>query len=579
MVENLKFGAFPCGEGSDGGRPRGFRTFCDEAVRFTHAYTPSVLSQPTIASILTAKFPFEHKVRHNGAQSLSAKEETFAELAFARGYRTSFFSGGPPIWRRSGLNQGFEVFEDNSSIHLNSFYRNASEVVRLFKGWLNGDSSRDRFASFLYFSDLQFADVETINEFGEARESSYQSQIDAIDEGLSLLISELKRKKIWDSTEVFLMGLQGDSANNRLGEISPLNLFSEKARTTLMIKPMRKQRDGPFNWKIDANVSLVDVGATLFEFIGVPRAKRESEAGSESLVHSLAAALLGPQPDWSLERPILTESAWAQWQGLGGIRAAIRRGPNLFIFDEKSVLFNTLTDSLELTPLLNSESRTKESRTQYAAYLQAIGFYAWKPLDIAIYEKASLSADLWRSKNPAPEIIRRLKTLSERYLDDRQLQGWRAKLALQQDDWNELRNIAKLKKPSHGFREIWDYVAARNLGETGTVPDHPCFGFLKSSQPSVENLMQRECRIEGTAELLAWVRESESETIRNKAMDSFVRQYQSKILAARIAERNQAGGGVWDTALVANGPDIIELILALPELKRQKTQLRQKFPN
>src|SRR4051812_44820860 len=58
LVENLRFGSFSCGEGSESGRPQGLRAFCDEAVRFTHAYTPSVLSQATIASIITAKYPF-----------------------------------------------------------------------------------------------------------------------------------------------------------------------------------------------------------------------------------------------------------------------------------------------------------------------------------------------------------------------------------------------------------------------------------------------------------------------------------------------------------------------------------------
>ena len=88
FVENLGFNSFSCSESAESGRRAGLQTFCDEGVRFTHAYTPSTLSQATIASIFTAKAPHQHGLRHNGSQTLSAKMETVAEAALARGYRT-----------------------------------------------------------------------------------------------------------------------------------------------------------------------------------------------------------------------------------------------------------------------------------------------------------------------------------------------------------------------------------------------------------------------------------------------------------------------------------------------------------
>lgn len=570
LVENLRFGSFSCGDGSDSGRPVGFRTFCEEAVRFTHAYTPSVMSQATIASILTAKYPFEHLVRHNGAQSLSAKEETFAEQAFNRGYRTAFFSGGPPIWKRSGLNQGFEVFEDFTSFGPRSLYRNATEVVKFFKNWLENESPHDRFAAFIYLSDLQFTDVATTNELGEVRESSFHSQLDAIDEALSSLVKDLKRRKLWDSTEVYLVGLQGEPNSGRSTDATAMNLFSESTRATLMVKPTRKQRDGPFNWKIDANVSLVDVGATLFEFIGVPLKRIGS---GEALVHSLSAALSGPQPDWSLERPIVSESAWAQWHGLGGVRAAIRRGPYLYIFDEPAVLIDTLTDNLETTSLPQGDGRLKELRSSFSEFLKSVGYSPWKSLNLKIQSKASLSAELWRDRVPSPEAITRLRKLSQHFPDDQQLQGWRALWALRMGDWSELKIAAKgpIGQPT------WAYVAARNLNEKAPLPADPCFAIQFGPPWGMPSGMTKSCRLEGLSDLFNWANEFQTEALRTKAMESFMRLYLARLLAAKIAEHSQMQGLTWDTAIGVEGPDRLDLILSLPEFKKLRVLLAAKI--
>ena len=43
----------------------GFQLLCNESVRFTHAFTPSTLTVPALASLLTGHYPIQHRVRHN----------------------------------------------------------------------------------------------------------------------------------------------------------------------------------------------------------------------------------------------------------------------------------------------------------------------------------------------------------------------------------------------------------------------------------------------------------------------------------------------------------------------------------
>ncbi|MGE0528868.1 MAG: sulfatase-like hydrolase/transferase, partial [Bdellovibrionales bacterium] len=131
-VEGLGFESLNCDSVESGDlNLEGLRAFCEEAVRFTHAYATSTLAQPNLASLMTGLYPLDHGVRHNGSDFLSARFKTVAEGALTRGYHTSFISGGPPVWRKSGLAQGFEVFDDSIDLAPGLYYRPAEEVFQL----------------------------------------------------------------------------------------------------------------------------------------------------------------------------------------------------------------------------------------------------------------------------------------------------------------------------------------------------------------------------------------------------------------------------------------------------------------
>lgn len=581
VVESLGFGSFSCGDEATLDRGSGFRTFCEESVRFTHAYTPSMMSQATMASIVTGQQPYEHGVRHNGGQGLSGKAVTAAEVARDSGFRTSFFSGGPPIWRKSGINQGFEVFDDNIQLSINRYYRPARDVVGLFMNWLDLDGSRAPFFSMLFLSDLQFVDVPTVNELGELRESSYRSQIVEVDDSLGKLVRALKARKAWDNTHVFLVGVNGYSSETHADEARAFDLFSEATRVTLMIKPARKSPgrstvnppESAFNWKIDLNVGLADLGATLFDLLGAPIKKKAPVDDTPVRVVSLKGVIQGPQPDWTDDRMIMSESAWAAWRGMGDIRYAIRKGPFLYLHDAKPQLFDTLTDTFETAPLPSSDPRYSIYRDEFQSFLQAITPRAWHAPDRHTIDKIELGQDLWHARAPDADTLKQLKALSKRYPDDEQLLGWRALWALRLNDWAELKAISgKAPFKDKNSHSAWAFVAARNLNEKMDIPDEPCFAFLKR-QPVLKG-----CAAEGLSDLLTWKDESQPVNVREKAMEVFLRSYAARVLATRVAEANFVTGLTWDTSLThLDGPDALDLVLALPEMRKANTYLGRRL--
>jgi hypothetical protein len=557
VIEDFGFASATCSHEDTGERATGTEILCAEAVRFTHAYTPSTLAEPAFASILTARYPQDHNVRNNGNSFLSAKIETAAELALQKGFRTAYFGGGPSIFRNSGLNQGFEIFDDNIVPRLQSLYRPAADVVNLFFNWRKYEAGRAPFFGVLHFSDLQFLDATTTTDLGEARPHGYRSQLDEVDETLGGLFRRLKKENVWDNSNIIVAGLSGYADTPRAGELREVNLHSENTRVSLFIKPARKNREGSFHWAIDANVSLVDVGATLFDLFG------EKPFQGSLVTTSLRSTFEKPEAIWPVDRLISIESDWANWKGVGRRRTALRKGPFLYLHDEKPQIFNTLTDTLETSPLPPTDLRYKEVIKPFSDFARDASLIPFEKIKPEIANKVELGEMLWQQETPPPEALERLKNLTISFPDDTQLQGWRALVALHMGKWTELRDAG-----SRNLQHIWSFVADVNRGVETTPPANTCLKYFVG-KPSRELPSLRECPSQALIEIANWNDDSKKASIRQQALDRFVRLYGESSVENKIAEVNYSAGHAWDVPLEKpTGPNLVDLVLALPDQKR-----------
>jgi arylsulfatase A-like enzyme len=552
-VDSLPFNLSVCSPDNSNERS-GFRVICEESIRFTHAMTPSVLSVPALASILTGMNPVQHGVRHNGAPGLSPGSRTFAESALQKGYRTAFFSGGAPVWRRSGLHQGFEIFDDTLNFSNGRLFRSFSENRQIFQSWLNQEVSEKSFAAVLYAPDLSFTDTVTETAAGEWRNLSYDSQLEELDESLESLFTFLKRSNRWNDTLVILAGLNGREISPRDHDIEPIILNSENTQVTLFVKPAAKPRDQALRWTIDRNVSLSDLGKTLFEIVDDPRPK--STVRRNFPVVSLMAGLKSAQPDWDEERSILIESGWPLWHGYGGVRAAVLRGHELTFFNDRPVSYNTLTDRFETTPL--------PLTTADAPLVDALkknGFSPWEPLPEkarAVFRFPSLN---WLTAARSPALHRELSILAKQESPDSRVLRWAAQSALEQRDWNLL--LAAGKKAG---RANWIAVAERNLGKKTSFKDS-CLLLL--AKAAVNNNELKSCNDELFLSLFAWVRADLDREGREVLRRRFLKSWETAQQDLRILKSNVGLGLLWlpDTK-TAEVPSLTSLALALPELRR-----------
>lgn len=340
----------------------GLEVLCQSAYRFSHAYTTSVLSAPALASLLTAQIPMAHGV-HDNATALSPQVETSAEKAFQNKIDTSFFSGGAPVLRKTGLHQGFSLFDDSIKITSSILYRPLKQSILQFKARLK-EIGRESFFSVFYVPDLRFTQQQTSNSLGELRNLSYESQLEELDTSLGELFAALKNDKKWESTHIILVGLNGRALPQRKTFSLSSNLHSENSQVALLWKPAGT--DLKLNTVINTPVSLVDVGATLFQWIDIkPLSSEIIEFPNRTLMQVVESS-----PNTNDERWLITESGWAEWRLGRPLQISLRK-KNLLCLNEfneieKLKCFNTLTDKDEKFDLQESEIDVKEAKNFYA---------------------------------------------------------------------------------------------------------------------------------------------------------------------------------------------------------------------
>jgi hypothetical protein len=523
-VDNLSVGDISCSQ-----RPAsqsGLTVLCEESVRFTHAYTTSTLSAPAIASLLTGLYPLEHGLHHNGVPGLNPAAKTFAEAAIDAGYRTAFFSGGPPIFKKTGLHQGFEIFDDILTPSLQSLYKPFSKNIESFEHWLNQEGGNGPFVAFFYVPDLSFLETKTISREGDPRSLTYESQLEEFDNELLKLIRLLRKKGLWRDSVFVVTGLNGRTTLQRKNEIDPINLHIENTQVPLFMKPSQKVRDSMLHWTVDRNVSLTDVGATIFDMIGAPVPTTHKNFPIFSLKQSLFNVETLPPED----RTLLIESGWASWKKLGPLRAAAINSNDYVLYDEVPKYYNLLTDRFELNPqtLPKSGSAAAQSLMAELEKTNFEKFYFFEPLN---KERHSIDYMTWVDPAQAQKLHNQILKLHNEHPDNTEFANWLAASTLEIKDQKAIKSIADNSKST-----LWSY---------GTKLD-PCWSLL-GPQP-LQGQELKNCPEVLFRELISWIKTDSKDSSRDWLKLRFAKNYQSALVDRKIFKTNMALHEIWDVS-------------------------------
>lgn len=162
---------------------------------FSNAHAHNVVTLPSHANILTGRYPFEHGIRDNAGFVLEPRFETIASALKRSGFATGAFVAAFPLDARFGLNQGFDVYDDNygkgqASFDFSVQERRADAVLQSAATWWNANAGRKRFLwVHVYDPHAPYAAPEPFGS--EYRDAPYLGEVAYVDHALSTALQPL----------------------------------------------------------------------------------------------------------------------------------------------------------------------------------------------------------------------------------------------------------------------------------------------------------------------------------------------------------------------------------------------------
>jgi len=239
-----------------------------EGIVFANAHAHNVVTLPSHTNILTGLYPYQHGVRDNAGYKLDAKHETVATMLRRAGYATGAFIGAYPLDAKYGLNQGFDVYDDNygkgaASLDFAIQERPASAVLDAATKWWQSNEGRKRFLWIhLYDPHAPYRPPQPFAS--EYASSPYLGEIAAVDDALNRQLTP-----ILDADRNALVIITSDHGEG-LGDHGEQThgLFAYEA--TLHI-PLIVRAPGAKHRVEDAYVRHVDIVPTILARAGVAK--------------------------------------------------------------------------------------------------------------------------------------------------------------------------------------------------------------------------------------------------------------------------------------------------------------------
>lgn len=253
--------------------------FLDElaegGIYFENAHAHNVMTLPSHTNILTGLLPYQHGVRDNAGFSLvnrphvakaSRKQPTIAATLAARGYATGAFVAAYPLDSHFGLDQGFEVYDDeypkSSITGFGTPERPASAVLAAAETWYAAAGDRKKFLwVHLYEPHHPYEPPSPFRE--EYRDAPYYGEIAAVDDALGRFLRPILEQR--PGTLVILTSDHGEGLGDHDENYHGLFAYESTLKVPLILyerERLQPRREKNF-------VAHTDIVPTILDRLGL----------------------------------------------------------------------------------------------------------------------------------------------------------------------------------------------------------------------------------------------------------------------------------------------------------------------
>jgi choline-sulfatase len=347
--------------------------------RFSDAIAHVPLTYPSHVALLTGRYPWTIGIKINGTPTMDSGVVTIAEEFAAQGFRTAAFVGSAILDGGLGLDQGFEVYDDDFApprgddrVSMSDLQRPAAAVVTPAIMWIASQSARWFAWVHLYDPHLPYAAPGEFAKKSPGR--PYDAEISYADAAVGRLLTSVDRER----TAIVVTSDHGESLGEHGESDHGFFIYDATLKVPLIIAgggiPPRT---------IAEQVRLIDVAPTLLALAGINAAR--SEGSGVSLVPLLNG-------ETRRDPPVSLAESWYPrlhfgWSELRGARV----GEFMYIAAPKPELYDLRADAAQRVNVI-------DRRGPVAARLATELTAAPRVVETA-------------TRSPDPETVRRLQAL------------------------------------------------------------------------------------------------------------------------------------------------------------------------
>ena len=246
-------------------------------VLFERAVAHVPMTLPSHASMLTSLIPPSHGVRDNGTFVLADRHETLTELLHESGYRTGAFVGAFVLDSNFGLDQGFDVYDDDLAGSTEND-RPADAVLSAARSWIEGVGDETPWFAFVHLFDPH-APYDAPAPFAGRFDNAYAAEVAYVDDAIGWFLRNLGSV---DDTLVVITADHGEGLGEHRERTHGMFGYDSTLHVPLVL---HWPRGLPRGVRVPSRVRHIDLAPTIAELVGVTP---PAEFSGTSLVSALS---------------------------------------------------------------------------------------------------------------------------------------------------------------------------------------------------------------------------------------------------------------------------------------------------
>jgi arylsulfatase A-like enzyme len=298
-------------------------------VRFARVVAQSSWTRPSVASLLTSRYPRETGIYKEKGHILDDRFQTLAELLRESGYTTVGATANPNINTSFNFDQGFDYYEDSDVVFhwmkkepgevsiTERPIRTAREVLESVLDWTASNGRPPYYVQVNLMEVHQYDDPRLRHPkyaglFRGARHQKYLQAVYTVSREVDRFIRSLQERPEWRNALFVVTSDHGEGLSDHphvaLSHSHGMLLYSSQVLVPLIL--YTPSDDLPRGKVIHRPVRLLDLMPTLLDYVGVP--VPEGVRGV-----SLVPLIRGEMEDVSLPEQFVVETQFRNTNKIG----------------------------------------------------------------------------------------------------------------------------------------------------------------------------------------------------------------------------------------------------------------------